>query len=115
MVHIPVGHDTTIDGWVIRPSKFDPSKKYPIIISVYGAPAASTVTDSSGANNRLPMAALADDGCLVASFDTSGTPAPKGTHWRKAIYGSVGVLAFLRPRNKPPRYAVWRPRIPMWT
>jgi dipeptidyl aminopeptidase/acylaminoacyl peptidase len=30
------GHDTTIDGWVIRPSKFDASKKYPIIISVYG-------------------------------------------------------------------------------
>jgi dipeptidyl-peptidase-4 len=93
MVHIPVGHDTTIDGWVIRPSKFDPSKKYPIIISVYGEPAASTVTDSWGANNRLLMAALADDGYLVASFDNSGTPAPKGTHWRKVIYGSVGVLA----------------------
>jgi dipeptidyl-peptidase 4 len=93
MVHIPVGHDTTIDGWLIRPSKFDPSKKYPIIVSVYGEPASSTVNDSWGANNRLLMAALADDGYLVASFDNSGTPAPKGTHWRKVIYGSVGVLA----------------------
>jgi dipeptidyl-peptidase-4 len=93
IVHIPVGHDTTIDGWLIRPGKFDPSKKYPIIISVYGEPAASTVNDSWGANNRLLMAALADDGYLVASFDNSGTPAPKGTHWRKVIYGSVGVLA----------------------
>jgi dipeptidyl-peptidase-4 len=93
MVHIPVGHDTTIDGWLIRPAKFDASKKYPIIINVYGEPAASTVNDSWGANNRLLMAALADDGYLVASFDNSGTPAPKGTHWRKVIYGSVGVLA----------------------
>ena len=93
MVHIPVGHDTTIDGWVIRPSKFDPSKKYPIIVNVYGEPAGSTVTDSWGGNNRMLMAALADDGYLVASFDNSGTPAPKGTHWRKVIYGSVGVLA----------------------
>ncbi len=93
MVHIPVGHDTTIDGWLIRPSKFDPSKKYPIIISVYGEPASATVNDSWGANGRLLMAALADDGYLVASFDNSGTPAPKGTHWRKVIYGSVGVLA----------------------
>jgi dipeptidyl-peptidase-4 len=93
MVHIAVGHDTTIDGWVIRPTKFDPSKKYPIIINVYGEPASSTVNDSWGGNNRMLMAALADDGYLVASFDNSGTPAPKGTHWRKVIYGSVGVLA----------------------
>ena len=93
MVHIPVGHDTTIDGWLIRPTKFDATKKYPIIVNVYGEPAASTVNDSWGGNNRMLMAALADDGYLVASFDNSGTPAPKGTHWRKVIYGSVGVLA----------------------
>ena len=93
MVHIPVGHDTTIDGWLIRPAKFDPSKKYPIIINVYGEPASSTVNDSWGGNNRMLMAALADDGYLVASFDNSGTPSPKGTHWRKVIYGAVGVLA----------------------
>jgi dipeptidyl-peptidase-4 len=93
LVHIPVGHDTTIDGWLIRPSKFDPSHKYPIIVNVYGEPAASTVYDSWGGANRILMAALADDGYLVASFDNSGTPAPKGRHWRKVIYGSVGVLA----------------------
>ena len=93
MVHIPIGQGTTIDGWLIRPTRFDPAKKYPIIVSVYGEPAASTVNDSWGGNNRLLMAALADDGYLVASFDNSGTPAPKGTHWRKVIYGSVGVLA----------------------
>ena len=93
MVHIPVGHETTIDGWLIRPSKFDAARKYPIIVYVYGEPASSTVTDSWGGNNRMLMAALADDGYLVASFDNSGTPAPKGRHWRKVIYGSVGVLA----------------------
>jgi dipeptidyl-peptidase-4 len=93
MVHIPVGHNTTLDGWLIRPSKFDATKKYPIIVTVYGEPAASTVNDSWGGNNRMLMAALADDGYLVASFDNSGTPAPKGRAWRKVIYGSVGVLA----------------------
>jgi dipeptidyl-peptidase-4 len=92
MVHIPVGHDTTIDGWLIKPSHFDPTKKYPIIVNVYGEPAASTVNDSWG-GGHLMMLGLADDGYLIASFDNSGTPAPKGTHWRKVIYGSVGVLA----------------------
>jgi dipeptidyl-peptidase-4 len=93
MVRVDVGHDTTLDGWLLRPSKFDPAKKYPIIVTVYGEPAGSTVTDSWGGNNRLLLAALADDGYLIASFDNSGTPAPKGRHWRKVIYGSVGVLA----------------------
>jgi dipeptidyl-peptidase-4 len=92
MVHIPVGHDTTIDGWLIKPSHFDSTKEYPIIINVYGEPAASTVNDSWGGGHLL-MLGLADDGYLIASFDNSGTPAPKGTHWRKVIYGSVGVLA----------------------
>jgi dipeptidyl-peptidase-4 len=92
-LHIPVGHNTTIDGWLIRPSHFDASRKYPIIVNVCGEPAGSTVNDSWGGNNRMLMAALADDGYLVASFDNSGTPAPKGRHWRKVIYGSVGVLA----------------------
>jgi dipeptidyl-peptidase-4 len=93
MVHVDVGHDTALDGWLLRPSKFDAAKKYPIIVTVYGEPAGSTVTDSWGGNNRLLLAALADDGYLIASFDNSGTPAPKGRHWRKVIYGSVGVLA----------------------
>ena len=92
MVHIPVGHDTIIDGWLIKPSHFDPTRKYPIIINVYGEPAGSTVNDSWGGGHLL-MLGLADDGYLIASFDNSGTPAPKGTHWRKVIYGSVGVLA----------------------
>jgi dipeptidyl-peptidase-4 len=41
----------------------------------------------------LLLAGLADDGYLVASFDNRGTPAPKGRAWRRAVYGSVGVLA----------------------
>jgi dipeptidyl-peptidase-4 len=93
MVHIPVAGGATIDGWLLRPRNFDPSKKYPVIVNVYGEPAGSTVTDAWGGNNRVLMAALADDGYLIASFDNSGTPSPKGRHWRKVIYGSVGVLA----------------------
>jgi len=37
------------------------------------------------------MRPLSDEGYLVASFDNSGTPSPKGRAWRKVIYGSVGV------------------------
>jgi dipeptidyl-peptidase-4 len=62
-------------------------------VNVYGEPAATTVNDSWAGTGRLLLAALADDGYLVASFDNRGTPAPRGRAWRKVVYGSVGVLA----------------------
>jgi dipeptidyl-peptidase-4 len=93
MFQVDIGEGVKIDGWLIRPSKFDPAKKYPVIVNVYGEPASTTVNDSWGGTGRILMAALADDGYLLASFDNRGTPAPKGRDWRKVIYGSVGVLA----------------------
>ena len=87
------GDGVKLDGWLIKPGKFDPTKKYPIIVTVYGEPAATTVNDSWGGTGRLLLAGLADDGYLIASFDNRGTPSPKGRAWRKVIYGSVGVLA----------------------
>lgn len=92
-VQVDAGGGVTIDGWVMKPRNFDPTKKYPIVIYVYGEPAGVTAADSWAGNRTLFLAALADEGYLVASFDNSGTPSPKGRAWRKVIYGSVGVLA----------------------
>jgi dipeptidyl-peptidase-4 len=93
LFQVNVGEGMKLDAWLIRPRQFDESKKYPLIVNVYGEPAATTVNDSWGGTGRLLLAALADDGYLVASFDNRGTPAPKGRAWRKVVYGSVGVLA----------------------
>jgi len=93
MLQVNIGGGVVIDGWLIRPRAFDPSKKYPIIVNVYGEPADTTVSDSWSGSGRVLLAALADDGYLIASFDNRGTPAPKGRAWRKVIYGAVGMLA----------------------
>jgi dipeptidyl-peptidase 4 len=93
LLQVDIGDGVKLDGWLIKPSHFDASKRYPLILNIYGEPAATTVNDSWGGNGRLLLAALADDGYLVGSFDNRGTPAPKGRAWRKIIYGSVGVLA----------------------
>lgn len=90
---LDVGHGVKIDGWLMKPRNFDPAKKYPVIVYVYGEPAGANVVDNwSGAREQF-HAALSDDGYLIASFDNRGTPSPKGREWRKVIYGSVGVLA----------------------
>jgi dipeptidyl-peptidase-4 len=93
LFQVDIGNGVKLDGWLIKPSHFDETKKYPLILNVYGEPAATTVNDSWGGTGRLLLAALADDGYLVGSFDNRGTPAPKGRDWRKVVYGSVGVLA----------------------
>jgi dipeptidyl-peptidase-4 len=90
---VDLGDGVKLDGWLIKPSHFDESKKYPLILNVYGEPASTTVNDSWSGTGRILLAALADDGYLVGSFDNRGTPAPKGRAWRKIVYGSIGVLA----------------------
>ncbi len=92
-VQVDAGDGVKIDGWVMKPRNFDPAKKYPIIVYVYGEPAGANVVDQWSGNRTLFHAALADEGYLVASFDNSGTPSPKGRSWRKSIYGEIGVLA----------------------
>ena len=90
-VQVPDG--ATLDGWMIKPRNFDPSKRYPLLMHVYGEPAAQTVMDAFGGSRDGWHHLLADQGYIVASVDTRGTPAPKGRAWRKVIYGSIGTIA----------------------
>jgi dipeptidyl-peptidase-4 len=78
---------------MIKPDGFDASKKYPILVYVYGEPASQTVQDNWAGNTTLFHRHLASLGYLVVSFDNAGTPAPRGRNWRKAVYGAVGVLS----------------------
>jgi dipeptidyl-peptidase-4 len=88
-----IGEGVSLDGWLMKPKDFDPAKKYPLLIYVYGEPAGQTVVDRWDAGNGVFHRALANAGYIVASFDNRGTPAPKGRAWRKIVYGSVGVLS----------------------
>lgn len=83
----------TLDGWMLKPSNFDPSRKYPLLTFVYGEPASVTVTDAWHGGEALFHRALAQAGYIVVSMDNRGTPAPKGAPWRKAVYGAVGDLS----------------------
>src|SRR5262249_10739017 len=92
-VQVDAGDGVTIDGWLMKPRDFNASKKYPILEYGYGEPAGANAVDQFSGNRNLFHAAIADEGYLVASFDNSGTPSPKGRAWRKSIYGDIGVLA----------------------
>jgi dipeptidyl-peptidase-4 len=89
---VDIGNGVKLDGWMIKPPGFDPSKKYPVLFYVYGEPASQTVTDSWGGGTFMWHLMLSEMGYVVMSVDNRGTPAPRGREWRKAIYGKIGVL-----------------------
>jgi dipeptidyl-peptidase-4 len=77
---------TTCYGTLYKPSDFDPSKKYPLVISVYGGP------DSGGGNERFGIApAMVELGFLVADIDGRGTFG-RGKAFKDAVYEKLGVI-----------------------
>jgi dipeptidyl-peptidase 4 len=108
---VDVGGAVILDGYLLKPRSFDPARKYPLIVHVYGEPASVTVTDRWGGNGILFHRALAEEGYLVASFDNRGTPSPKGAAWRKVVYGTVGELSASEQAAAVRRLAAERPYV----
>src|SRR5262249_27634566 len=116
---VDIGGGGTLDAWMMKPTDVDTSKKYPLLMYVYGEPAGAEVSDQWHGDRGLFHRALADAGYVVGCVDNRGTPALKGRAWRKSIYGEVGILATAdqtaavkallasRPYLDPDRVASW--------
>ena len=76
---------------LIKPSNFDPSKKYPVLVYVYGGPHAQMITNSwlDGAN--LWMYWMAEQGYLVYTLDGRGS-AERGFAFESQIHRQLGTL-----------------------
>ncbi|HET9392164.1 MAG TPA: DPP IV N-terminal domain-containing protein [Candidatus Rubrimentiphilum sp.] len=58
-----------LDATMIKPPHFDPSHKYPVIVYVYGGPAAPTTANTFGDQRALYHRLLAQSGFVVFSID----------------------------------------------
>jgi dipeptidyl-peptidase-4 len=74
---------------VIRPHDFDPKKKYPVVLDVYGGPHHLTVQQAM--RPWLLMQWLADQGFIVVAIDNRGTPG-RGRDWERAIYQKFATV-----------------------
>ena len=72
-VFVAKGRDGTTDIWgvIVRPTNFDPAKKYPVIENIYAGPQGSFVPKSFAAYNA--MQAQAELGFIVVQIDGMGT------------------------------------------
>jgi dipeptidyl-peptidase-4 len=83
---------TTADDFstaLVRPREFDPKKKYPVIVDVYGGP--HHIHVQRAMRNWLVPQWLADQGFIVVAIDNRGTPG-RGREWERAIYQNFGTV-----------------------
>ncbi|MBB4128315.1 dipeptidyl-peptidase-4 [Xanthomonas translucens] len=75
-----------------KPAGFDPAKRYPVVVYVYGGPAAQTVLDGWPARgDALFDQYLAQHGYVVFSVDNRGTPR-RGRDFGGALYQRQGTV-----------------------
>ncbi|MFQ5512744.1 MAG: S9 family peptidase, partial [Candidatus Krumholzibacteriia bacterium] len=74
---------------MIKPPNFDASKKYPVLVYVYGGPHAQVVRNRWGGSRYLWHAYMAQRGCIVFSLDNRGSYG-RGTEWEDPILKNMG-------------------------
>ncbi|MFM1932523.1 MAG: hypothetical protein RL226_1826, partial [Bacteroidota bacterium] len=81
----------SLNGWMIKPANFDPTKKYPVYVNIYGGPGHNTVVDGWGGRDYLWHQMLAQKGYIVVSCDPQGTMY-RGRDFKHATYMQLGKL-----------------------
>lgn len=76
---------------LIKPANFDPKKKYPVIVYVYGGPQAQMITNSWLGGASLWMHYAANQGYLVFTLDNRGS-ANRGFEFENCIHRNLGEL-----------------------
>ena len=88
-IDIPL-EQAKLNGYIMKPTNFDPGKKYPTLFYVYGGPGSQTVTKRFGAGQRAMWHKyIAEQGYIVVSVDNRGTGA-RGRDFEKQIYKKLG-------------------------
>jgi dipeptidyl-peptidase-4 len=81
---------TQLDGYRMVPANFDSTKKYPVLMYVYGGPASPQVSDAWGGSRGLWHRMLTQQGYVVVCVDNRGS-AWRGRDFRKTTQYRLGV------------------------
>jgi len=77
-----------LNGYLIKPTNFDPTRKYPVILTQYSGPGSQEVVDQWGPDWHY---FLAEQGYLIVSVDPRGTSG-RGEEFKKCTYLQLGKL-----------------------
>ena len=84
-----------LNGWMVKPADFDPSKRYPVIMYQYGGPGNQQVMNEWGigmnGNGAILEQYLAQQGYVCVCVDNRGTGG-RGAEFEKCTYLRLGEL-----------------------
>ena len=87
---IEVENGVSLNSYMIKPKNFDASKKYPLLMFVYGGPGSQQVKNGWLWTNYWWHQYLANEmGYIVACVDNRGTGA-RGSEFKKMTYQQLG-------------------------
>ncbi|MCG6189413.1 S9 family peptidase [Maribellus maritimus] len=82
---------TELAGRLILPVDFDPSKKYPVIVYVYGGPHSQLVNKSWNNQARWWQYYMASQGYIAFTMDNRGT-LNRGRDFETVVHRQLGIL-----------------------
>lgn len=88
---LPADDGTKLYAWMMKPPDFDPAKKYPVLVSVYGGPQAQEVRNDWGGIDFLWHEMMAEKGYIVFSLDNRGMYG-RGHAFETPVYHQFGRI-----------------------
>ncbi|MBO0360009.1 S9 family peptidase [Hymenobacter sp. BT186] len=82
---------TDLHGRLITPPNFDPARKYPTVVYLYGGPHAQMVTNSWLGGGNLWMQLMAQKGYVVFTVDSRGS-GNRGSAFERATFRQLGTV-----------------------
>ncbi|MEI8202514.1 MAG: S9 family peptidase [Bacteroidota bacterium] len=79
----------SLHAWMIKPVDFDSTKKYPVLMYVYGGPGSQTVENRWEVSDFAWFQLLAQKGYIVVSVDNRGTGF-RSEEFKKCTYQQLG-------------------------
>ncbi len=86
---LTTSENVELNYWMIKPANFDPNKKYPLLMFVYGGPGSQQTVNRWGGSNYLWYQYLAQQGYVIACVDNRGTGG-RGEEFKKMTYQQLG-------------------------
>ncbi|HXY01700.1 MAG TPA: DPP IV N-terminal domain-containing protein [Candidatus Limnocylindrales bacterium] len=80
----------SLNSYTIKPPRFDPAKKYPVIVYTYGGPHAQVVRNAWGGPNFLWHQMMAQKGYVIFVLDNRGSSG-RGHAFETPIYHRLGA------------------------
>jgi dipeptidyl-peptidase-4 len=87
---VPNRRGDSLNAWILKPSDFSASKKYPVLFYNYGGPGSQYVRNEFGRVNAWQQL-LAQKGFIVICVDNTGTGF-RGEEFKKKTYLQLGKL-----------------------